>query len=493
MSRDKPLAMTLGDGSLLSERALVGGEWTNADSGAATPVLNPADGRRIGTVPDMGEGETRRAIAAAAAAFPAWRARTATERGRMLRRWHDLILGNRDDLSAIMTAEQGKPLAESLGEINYAAEFVEWFAEEARRTYGEVIPSHLEGRRLIATREPVGVTAAITPWNFPSAMVTRKASAALAAGCTMIIRPAQETPYSALALAVLAGRAGIPPGVLQVVTGRAEPIAAALMASPEVRGVSFTGSTEVGRILLAGGAATVKKMSMELGGHAPFIVFPDADTSAAARDACGAKFVTTGQDCLAANRIFVHEQVAGRFADEFASHAGALKVGDGFEPGVRIGPLIDERAVVRLERQVADALSKGARLLTGGRRHRRGGRFFEPTVLADATPDMLIFREETFGPVAALFRFSDEDEVVRMANDSVFGLAAYVYSGDLARAWRVGGRLDYGMVAINCVKMTGPAIPFGGVKQSGLGREGSRHGMDEYLAFKYYCMAGIDR
>ncbi|MHB1218917.1 MAG: NAD-dependent succinate-semialdehyde dehydrogenase [Alphaproteobacteria bacterium] len=489
MPRDSDLFRMLKDASLFRQQAYLDGAWCDAESGAVAAVENPADGRRIGAVPDLREAETHRAIAAASAAFASWRVWTATERGRLLRRWSDLILANRDDLALIMTVEQGKPLTESLGEIDYAASFVEWFAEEGKRAYGEVIPSHLTGRRLIATREPIGVAAAITPWNFPSAMITRKAAAALAAGCPMIVRPAAETPFSALALAVLAERAEIPRGVFQVVTGKATAISNALMASPDVRAVSFTGSTEVGRILLAGGAATVKKMSMELGGHAPFIVFEDVDVAATSTAAIGAKFVTTGQDCLAANRIFVHERVYEEFAADFAARAAMLKVGDGLEPGVELGPLIDERAVEKLERQVADALAKGARLLAGGKRHAKGGRFFEPTVLADATPEMEIFREETFGPVAALFRFRDEDAVVRQANDSIYGLAAYVYSGDLARAWRVGEQLDYGMVAFNGVKMTGPPVPFGGVKQSGLGREGSRHGLDEYMALKYFCIA----
>lgn len=493
MPYDNDLFRMLKDASLFRQQAYLDGAWCGADSGATETVENPANGSRIGAVPNMGEAETRRAIVAASAAFHGWRGLTATERARVLRRWNDLILANRDDLALIMTLEQGKPLAESLGEIDYAASFVEWFAEEGKRAYGDVIPSHLAGRRLIATREPIGVAAAITPWNFPSAMITRKAAAALAAGCPMIVRPATETPFSALALAVLAERANVPRGVFQVVTGKAVAISNALMASPEVRAVSFTGSTEVGRILLAGGAATVKKMSMELGGHAPFIVFDDVDVAAVSGDAIGAKFVTTGQDCLAANRIFVHERVYEAFAADFAARAAKLKVGDGLESGVEQGPLIDERAVEKLERQVADALSKGARLLAGGKRHAHGARFFEPTVLADATPEMEIFREETFGPVAALFRFGDEDAVIRQANDSIYGLAAYVYSADLARAWRVGEQLDYGMVAFNGVKMTGPPIPFGGMKQSGLGREGSRHGLDEYMQLKYFCVAGIDR
>ena len=493
MPYDNDLFRMLKDASLFRQQAYVNGVWCDADSGETESVENPADGSRIGTVPNMGAVETRRAIAAASAAFAQWRGLTATERARALRRWNDLILANRDDLALIMTLEQGKSLAESRGEIEYAASFVEWFAEEAKRAYGEVIPSHLAGRRLIATREPIGVAAAITPWNFPSAMITRKAAAAMAAGCPMIVRPSPETPFSALALAELAGRAGLPKGIFQVVTGDAVAISNALMESAEVRAVSFTGSTEVGRILLAGGAATVKKMSMELGGHAPFIVFDDVDVATASSDAIGAKFVTTGQDCLAANRIFVQDGIYDAFAADFAARAAALKVGAGLEPDVELGPLIDARAIAKLERQVADALSKGARLLTGGKRHARGGLFFEPTVLADATPEMEIFHEETFGPVAALFRFRDEDEVVRQANDSIYGLAAYVYSVDLARAWRVGEQLDYGMVAFNGVKMTGPPVPFGGVKQSGIGREGSRHGLDEYTAIKYFCVNGIDR
>jgi succinate-semialdehyde dehydrogenase len=438
-------------------------------------------------VPALGAADTEAAISAAAAVFPAWRRPLPQERAARLRRWFELMLEARADLALLMTLEQGKPLAEAEGEIAYAATFVEWFAEEARRVNVEGITPHLPNRQMSVRREPIGVVAAVTPWNFPSAMITRKAAAALAAGCPIVVRPASETPYSALALAELAERAGIPAGVFSVVTSPAQPIVDVLLASPTVRALSFTGSTEVGRRLLEGGAATVKKMSMELGGHAPLIVFPEAPLEDAVAGAVAAKFQTGGQDCLAANRIYVHAGIYERFVERFTVYVQDLRVGDGLEEGVDIGPLMHERAVAKCAEHVADARVKGGRVLTGG--ERLGGCFFAPTVIADATDDMLIAREETFGPVAAVFRFETEDEVIGRANDTIYGLAAYVWSNDLNRVARLTSALEYGMVAVNCVKMTGAPIPFGGIKQSGLGREGSRHGLEEFTELKYVCIA----
>lgn len=491
--RDEAWAeLPIEDASLFRQHAYIDGRWREARHRGTIAVRDPATGGQIGAVPDMGAEETQEAIAAAAAAWPAWRRMLAKDRAAILRRWAELMLDHRDDLAVIMTIEQGKPVAESRGEIDYAASFLDWFGEEGRRLYGDTIPSHLPGSRLVVTREPVGVSAAITPWNFPSAMITRKAGAALAAGCPMIVRPASETPFSALALAELAARAGVPAGVFSVVTGSSRVIGRALTQSPVVRKISFTGSTEVGRILIGQSAETVKKLSMELGGHAPFVAFDDADPEKAVAGAINAKFQTTGQDCLAANRIFVQAGLYDTFARRFAAAAGALKVGPGLEAGVEQGPLIGESAIAKCQEHVDDALAKGARLLAGGRRHARGGLFYEPTVIADVTPEMKIFHEETFGPVAALLRFETEDEAVAQANATEFGLAAYVYSGDLARAWRVGEKLEYGMVGVNTSKITGAPIPFGGVKQSGLGREGSRYGLDDYTELKYLCLAGID-
>ncbi len=479
----------LADPRLFREQAYIGGKWTAATDGKVIPITNPATGEPLGVVPALGAAETEAAIEAAAAAFPAWRRLLPQQRAAILRRWYELMTLAKDDLALIMTLEQGKPLAEADGEIAYAASFVEWFAEEAKRVNVEGITPHLPNRQMSVRREPIGVVAAITPWNFPSAMITRKAAAALAAGCPMVVRPASETPYSALALAELAERAGIPAGVFSVVTGPAQPIVDALQSSPTVRALSFTGSTEIGRKLLEGGAATVKRMSMELGGHAPMIVFPDASLEDAVAGAVAAKFQTTGQDCLAANRIYVHASIYDRFVERFAAYVQGLRVGNGLEEGVEIGPLMHERAVAKCESHVQDAVARGGRVLTGGRRHALGGRFFEPTVIADADDAMAIAREETFGPVAAVFSFEDEAEVVARANDTIYGLAAYLWSNDLNRVARVTSALEYGMVAVNCVKMTGAPIPFGGIKQSGLGREGSRHGLEEFTELKYVCIA----
>jgi aspartate-semialdehyde dehydrogenase len=479
----------LADARLFREQAYVGGRWTAARNGRVTGVTNPATGERLGVVPALGAAETEAAIAAAAEAFPAWRRKLPQERAALLRRWYELMLDAREDLALLMTLEQGKPLAEARGEIDYAASFIEWFAEEAKRVNVEGITPHLPGRQMSVRREPIGVVAAVTPWNFPSAMITRKAAAALAAGCPMVVRPASETPYSSLALAELADRAGIPAGVFSVVTGPAQPIVDALLASPTVRALSFTGSTEIGRRLLEGGAATIKRMSMELGGHAPMLIFPEVDLDHAVTGAIAAKFQTSGQDCLAANRIYVHSSIYEPFVERFARRAAGLRVGNGLDEGVEIGPLMHERALAKCEAHFLDARGRGGRILAGGRPHALGGSFFEPAVIADASEDMLIAHEETFGPVAAVFRFEDESEVIERANATIYGLAAYVWSNDLSRVARVTDALEYGMVAVNCVKMTGAPIPFGGVKQSGLGREGSRHGLEEFTELKYVCIA----
>jgi succinate-semialdehyde dehydrogenase/glutarate-semialdehyde dehydrogenase len=484
--------MTLSDKSLLCNQCYIDGQWKDALSGAVIDVTNPSDGSTLGTVPDLGREEIDAAIDAANIALPAWRARTAGERAGLLRRWYELIMANQADLAAIMTAEQGKPLAESTGEIAYAASFVEWFAEEAKRVYGDTIPTHQQGVRIVVIKEPVGVCAAITPWNFPSAMITRKAAPALAAGCVMLVKPAGQTPLSALALARLAERAGIPAGVFSVVTGKSSVIGKALTQSPIVRKLSFTGSTETGRVLMRECADTVKKISLELGGNAPFIVFDDADLTAAVQGAIACKYRNSGQTCVCANRILVQNGIYNAFAAGFAEAVAALNVGDGFAPGTQQGPLIDMSAVEKTESHIEDALSKGARLLTGGRRHALGGTFFQPTVLADTTTAMRISREETFGPVAPLFRFDTEVQAIQMANDTEFGLASYFYSRDMGRIWRVSESLEYGMVGINTGIISTAVAPFGGVKQSGIGREGSRYGMDEYIEIKYLCMGGID-
>ncbi|RED43089.1 NAD-dependent succinate-semialdehyde dehydrogenase [Aestuariispira insulae] len=478
----------LKDSRLLREHAYVNGRWEAADSRQVIEVRNPSNNQLVGTVPNMGVRETQKAIQAASDAFPAWRDLLPQERSKLLRRWFELMLEHKDDLALLMTLEQGKPLAESLGEIDYAANFIEWYAEEAKRVNAESITSHLPDRNMQIRREAIGVTAAVTPWNFPSAMITRKAAAALAAGCTMVVRPAGETPFSATALAELAERAGIPAGVFNIVTGGRE-VVQELCANKTVRALSFTGSTEVGRLLLAQGAATVKKMSMELGGHAPFILFPDADLDQAVKGAIGAKFATTGQDCLGANRIYVHADVYDTFIQKFTAATAALKMGDGLEEGVEQGPLMHERALDKCASHVADAIAKGARLTTGGKPHALGGLFYEPTVLADVTPDMAIYHEETFGPVAPIIKFDDRDDIAAMANDTEYGLVAYLYSFDNRRIQTLSNALEYGMVAVNTPKITGAPIPFGGVKQSGLGREGSRHGLEEFTELKYVCIS----
>ncbi len=483
--------MKLRDPALLRTQACVAGAWTDADGGATVAIHDPATGVRLAAVPDMGAAETRRAIVAADAAWPAWRTLTAKCRSAILRDWRDLIVAHVDDLALLMTSEQGKPLAEAQGEVLYAASFVEWFAEEAKRVYGDTIPETVAGQRLLALRQPVGVCAAITPWNFPAAMITRKVAPALAAGCTVIIKPAEQTPLTALALAALAERAGLPPGVLNVVTGSAASapvIGAELTANPTVRKLSFTGSTEVGRLLMAQCAPTLKKVSLELGGNAPFIVFDDADVDAAVAGALASKYRNAGQTCVCANRLLIQDGIYEEFAQKLAAAVGQLKVGPGATAGTQQGPLIDDAALEKVEAHVADAVAQGARVLAGGKRHALGGTFFEPTVLADATPAMRCAREETFGPVAPLFRFRDEAEAIALANATEYGLAAYFYARDLGRVWRVAEALEYGMVGVNVGTLGNEAAPFGGIKQSGIGREGSRHGIEEYLEIKYVCL-----
>ena len=483
--------MRLADPALLRQQVLIGGAWADARDGVTFEVRNPADDTCVGTVPGCGAADVECAIEAAHAAFAGWRDTPAKARGQLLRRWFDLILAHRDDLAAIMVSEQGKPLAEAHGEIEYAASFIEWFAEEARRVYGDVVPSPWPDRRMFTLRRPVGVAALITPWNFPAAMLTRKAGAALAAGCTVVAKPASQTPFTALALAELAQRAGLPPGVLNVVTGDAATIGVVLTSHHLVRKVSFTGSTAVGKQLLAQGAGTLKRVSLELGGNAPFIVFDDADLDAAVAGALASKYRNSGQTCVCANRVFVQETVFDAFARKFAAAVAQLKVGDGFTPGVDTGPLISTAALQKVEAHVADALARGATLLTGGARHALGGRFFQPTVLGDCTPDMQVCRDETFGPVAPLIRFTDEAEAIRMANDTEYGLAAYAYTHNLGRAWRLAEQLDYGMVGINAGVISTAEAAFGGVKQSGLGREGGRSGIDEYLEAHYVNLGGL--
>jgi len=479
----------LKDPSLLKTKAFIAGSWLDADNGAAFEVRNPATGRVLATVPQMGAAETRRVIEAANEAWAAWRAQPAKARAAVLRKWFDLMMANADDLAAIMTAEQGKPLAEAKGEIGYAASFLEWFGEEAKRVYGDTIPSPAADKRLVVVKEPVGVCAAITPWNFPAAMITRKVGPALAAGCPIVVKPAEATPLSALALAVLAERAGVPAGVLSIVTGDPKAIGGEMTSNALVRKLSFTGSTGVGRLLMQQCASTVKKLSLELGGNAPFIVFEDADLDAAVTGALASKYRNSGQTCVCANRFYVHEKVYEAFADKLRTAVEQqLKVGKGTEPGVTQGPLINEAALLKVESHIDDALSKGARIATGGKRHALGHNFFEPTVLTGVTSAMKIAKEETFGPVAPLFKFSSDEEVVRLANDTEFGLAAYFYSRDIGHVWRVAEALEYGMVGINTGLISNEVAPFGGVKQSGLGREGSHYGIDEYVVVKYLCM-----
>lgn len=484
--------MRLSDPNLLREHCYVDGRWQPATSGRTAEVRNPATGEVLGHVPAMGAADTRKAIEAAERAWPAWRALTARERATILKRLHALMLEHQEDLAVIMTAEQGKPLAESRGEIGYAAAFIEWFAEEARRVYGDVIPGHVKDRRILVLKQPVGVVAAITPWNFPSAMIARKLGPALAAGCTLVAKPALQTPFSALALAELGARAGLPPGVFNVVTGPGAEIGGELTGNPLVRKLTFTGSTEVGKLLLAQCAGTVKKVSMELGGNAPFIVFDDADLDAAVAGAMASKYRNSGQTCVCANRLLVQQGVYEEFARRLASAVAKLRVGDGLKGETDQGPLIDLHAVEKVQAHIADATGKGARLVIGGRRHALGGTFFEPTVLADVTADMRIAREETFGPVAPLFRFTTEEEAIRLANDTEFGLAAYLYTRDLGRSFRVAEALEYGMVGLNTGLISTEVAPFGGVKESGIGREGSRYGIEDYLEIKYLSIAGVE-
>ncbi|QGZ63955.1 NADP-dependent succinate-semialdehyde dehydrogenase [Paraburkholderia acidisoli] len=480
--------MNLKDASLLKHHAYLDGEWQGAEDGTTLDVINPATGALIGTVPRMGAAETRRAISAANAAWPAWRAKTAKERSVILRKWHDLMMENADDLALILTTEQGKPLAEAKGEIAYAASFLEWFAEEGKRVYGDTIPTPASDKRIVVVKEPVGVCAAITPWNFPAAMITRKVGPALAAGCTIVVKPAEATPFSALAMAVLAERAGVPRGVFSVVTGDPKAIGGELTSNPIVRKLSFTGSTPVGRLLMSQCAATVKKVSLELGGNAPFIVFDDADLDAAVQGAIASKYRNSGQTCVCTNRFYVHDAVYDAFAAKLKEAVEKLKVGLGTEAGVTQGPLINEAAVLKVESHIEDALAKGAQVITGGKRHALGHGFFEPTIVTNVTPAMKVARDETFGPLAPLFRFSSDDEVIRMANDTEFGLAAYFYSRDIGRVWKVAEALEYGMVGINTGLISNEVAPFGGVKQSGLGREGSHYGIDDYVVIKYLCM-----
>ena len=483
--------LTLNDPSLLKQLCYLNGQWLAAESGAVIDVTNPANGEKLGTIPRMGTDETRRAIEAANCALPAWRAKTAKERSQVLRRWFDLIMANQADLAVIMTAEQGKPLAESKGEIAYAASFIEWFAEEGKRIYGDTIPGHTADKRIVVIKEPIGVCAAITPWNFPAAMITRKAGPALAAGCTMVVKPATATPYSALALAELGERAGIPAGVFSVITGSAAAIGNEMTANPIVRKLTFTGSTEIGKQLMAQCAATVKKVSLELGGNAPFIVFDDADLDAAVEGAIASKYRNTGQTCVCTNRLIVQDGVYDAFVEKLIAAVAKMKVGNGLEGDFQQGPLIDMAAVEKVEEHIADAVAKGATVALGGKRHALGCSFFEPTVITGVTSNMLVAREETFGPLAPIFRFTSDAEAIRMANDTEFGLASYFYSRDINRVWRVAEALEYGMVGINTGLISTEVAPFGGMKESGIGREGSKYGIEEFIEVKYLCMGGI--
>ena len=484
--------MPLRETTLFRQQCYVAGAWIDADSGAVSTIVNPATGAVLGSVPELGAAEARRAIEAAHAAWSSWRKLTAQARAVILRRWFNLLLEHQEDLATLLTLEQGKPLAEARGEIGYAASFIEWFAEEGKRIYGDTVPPHQPDKRILVLKEPVGVCAAITPWNFPTAMIARKAGAALAAGCAMVVKPAPQTPFSALALAALAERAGLPAGALNVVTGPAQVIGDEILDNPLVRKLSFTGSTRTGKYLMQRCAGTLKRLSLELGGNAPFIVFDDADLDAAVAGALVSKYRNSGQTCVCANRFLVQDGVYDAFADRLTRAVGEqLKVGNGLESGVMQGPLIDAAALAKVERHVADALARGARVLTGGRRHALGGTFYEPTVLADVAPGMLVAREETFGPVAPLFRFQTDEEAIRLANATEFGLAAYFYSRDLNRVFRVAEALQYGMIGINTGLISTEVAPFGGVKESGFGREGSKYGIEEYLDIKYLCIGLI--
>ncbi len=483
--------MKLNDGKLFRQQCYINGAWTDADSGESIDVTNPATGEKLGTVPKMGAAETKRAIEAANAAWPAWRAKTAKERAQILRKWFELMMANQDDLGTLMTAEQGKPLAEAKGEVAYAASFIEWFGEEGKRAYGDTIPQHGADKRIVVIKEPVGVVAAITPWNFPAAMITRKAGPALAAGCPIVIKPATETPFSALAMAELAERAGVPKGIVNVVTGTAREIGGEMTSNPIVRKLTFTGSTEVGKILMKQCADTVKKVSMELGGNAPFIVFDDADLDAAVTGAMASKYRNTGQTCVCANRIYVQAGVYDDFVAKLSKAVSAMTVGDGLKGETQQGPLINMAAVEKVEEHLADATSKGAKIAVGGKRHVLGGTFFEPTIVTEVTQDMKVAKEETFGPLAPIFRFNTDEEVIKWANDTEFGLAAYFYSRDIGRVWKTAEALEYGIVGINEGIISTEVAPFGGMKESGVGREGSKYGIDDYLETKYLCMGGI--
>ncbi|HPL67152.1 MAG TPA: NAD-dependent succinate-semialdehyde dehydrogenase [Smithellaceae bacterium] len=481
----------LSDKQLFCTQCFIDGQWVDANKGTMMPVTNPATGEILGAVPKMGASETAHAISAASAALPVWRAKTAKERAVVLRKWFDLMVASQEDLARLMTAEQGKPLAEARGEVAYAASFLEWFAEEGKRVYGDVIPGHQADKRILVIKEPVGVCAAITPWNFPSAMITRKAAPALAAGCTIVLKPASATPFSALALAKLAERAGVPKGVFNVVTGGSEAIGRELAENPLVRKLTFTGSTEVGKSLMRQCAGTVKKISLELGGHAPFIVFADADPDAAIEGALQSKYRNAGQTCVCANRILIQESIYSLFTERFVERVRMLRLGNGMDAGVTVGPMIDEASIVKVEDQISDAVKKGARILTGGKRHPFGDLFFEPTVLGNVGSDMKITREETFGPVAPLYSFRTDEEAVAMANDTPFGLAAYLYSRDIQRIWRMAEALEYGILGINTGIISAESAPFGGMKESGIGREGGKYGIEEFLEIKYLCLGEI--
>ncbi|MGR4843004.1 NADP-dependent succinate-semialdehyde dehydrogenase [Rhizobium sp. LARHSG275] len=483
--------MKLQDPSLFRQAALVGDNWIEADPNNAIEVNNPATGEIIGLVPKLGAAETRTAIEAARLAQKGWAARTAKDRCAVLRKWFNLMIENKEDLGRVLTLEQGKPLAEATGEIVYGASFIEWFAEEGRRIYGDLIPGHQPDKRIMVMKQPIGVVAAITPWNFPNAMITRKAGPAFAAGCAMVLKPASQTPFSAIAIAVLAERAGLPKGLFSVITGSAAAIGAEMTSNPVVRKLTFTGSTEIGTELYKQSAPTIKKLGLELGGNAPFIVFDDADLDAAVEGALIAKYRNNGQTCVCANRIYVQDGVYDAFAEKLAVAVARLKIGNGFDEGVILGPLIDKAALAKVEEHIADALGKGARILQGGKRHALGGTFFEATILGDVTKDMAVAREETFGPLAPLFRFKDEADVIEQANDTEFGLASYFYAKDLARVFRVAEALEYGMVGVNTGLISTAEAPFGGVKLSGLGREGSKYGIEEFTEIKYVCLGGI--